>query len=88
MGGEGSMMAANNSLKANRALKNKRKKGSFSYVSTSGEKWIDHKKASPELLAEIKDRILREQKIRRRRVLISTILLIILIFGLMIFLLN
>jgi hypothetical protein len=35
MEGEGSMMAANQSLKAKRTLKNKREKAGFSWVSSS-----------------------------------------------------
>lgn len=88
MGGEGSMMAANNSLKANRALKNKRKKGSFSYVSTSDEKWVDHKTASPELLEEIKNKIIREQKTRRRRVIATTLVIAAIIIGGLIYVMN
>lgn len=88
MGGEGSMMAANNSLKTNRALKNKRKKGSFSFVAASGEKWVDHKTASPELLEEIKNKIVREQKVRRRRVLVTTIIVAGLIISGFIYVMN
>ena len=88
MGGEGSMMAANQSLKANRALKNKRKKAGFSWVSSSTEKWVDHKTASPELLEEIRMKMQRQQKINKRRMILAWVVVVCLIVGGLVYLAN
>lgn len=64
MGGEGSMMAANQSLKTNRAQLRKKDRRKFSLVSTSGEKFIDHKQASPEIIGEIQERFRKRRKKR------------------------
>lgn len=83
MGGEGSMMAAMQSLKNNRALRSKRRKGKLSFVSSIDEKWVDPKKATFEQLMEIRKRVRRERKIRTRKIIALTIvgvLIIILLF--------
>ena len=85
MGGEGSMMAANQSLKSNRALKNKRKKAGFSWVSSSSEKWVDHKTASPELLDEIKKKMQRQQRVTKRRLICAWIVVLAILIGSIIF---
>lgn len=85
MGGEGSMMAANQSLKANRALKNERRKRSFSYVSTSNEKWVDHKTASPELLEEIRKKMRRQQRIQKRRIIAAWIVVLLTVLCIVVF---
>ena len=74
MGGEGSMMAAMQSLKNNRALRNKRKKGKMSFVSSVNEKWVDPKIATFEQLMDIRKRVRRAHKLERRKVIALTIL--------------
>jgi len=79
MGGEGSMLAAIASLKANRALKNKRRKEGFSLVSSTDEKWVDPKQPTFEQLMEIRTRIRKEEKARRRKTIIITLLILIIV---------
>lgn len=62
MGGEGSMMAANNSLKNNRSLLSKRKEKSALGGSYSNVKLADFPKATPEQLNEIKERLHKENR--------------------------
>jgi hypothetical protein len=82
MGGEGSMLAAMASLKANRALKNKRNKKGFSLVSSVDEQWVDPKQPTFEQLMEIRTRIRKEEKARRKKIIMITVLtLIIVITG-------
>jgi len=78
MGGEGSMMAANASLKANRALKNKRKREGFSLVSSTNENWVDPKQPTFEQLMEIRTRVRKEEKARRVKTIILTLIMIVL----------
>ncbi len=87
MGWGGSALAANQIIKNNRAMLKKRTKNKLSFASEN-KKWVDHKTASPELLDEIKNKIIKQEKTRNRRILISTVLVIILIIGSMAFLLN
>lgn len=81
MGGEGSMMAANASLKANRALKNKRKKEGFSLVSSTNERWVDPKQPTFEQLMEIRTRIRKEEKARRRKTIIITVVVLFMVLA-------
>jgi len=77
-------MAANASLKANRALKNKRKKERFSLVSSINENWVDPKQPTFEQLMEIRTRIRQEEKTRRKKTIVFTIVtLIIVILGIL-----
>ena len=63
MGGGGSMMAANQSLKNNKSLLSKRKEKGFGFVSSSKEKTeYDLPNASPQKLEEIRSRLKRENK--------------------------
>ena len=57
MGGEGSMMAANNSLKNNRSLLSKRKEKNSLSGSYSNVKMADFPKATAQELKRIKDPI-------------------------------
>lgn len=66
MGGEGAMMAANQSLKNNRSLVSKRKDRKLSFVSASNKKTeYNLPKATPQKLQEIKLRMQRENRQRR-----------------------
>ena len=77
MGGEGAMMNANQSLKANRKLVGKRKENRFSFVHTSSEKTeYNLPKATPETIRKIKEKIQRENKLRRQKRFILIIILI------------
>ncbi|EAQ38737.1 hypothetical protein MED134_02040 [Dokdonia sp. MED134] len=80
MGFGGAALAANQVMRNNRnLLKQKRKRGDLSFVSTVNEKWVDPKKASFEQLMEIRKRIRRDNKRYRRKVLIVTIIAFILL---------
>jgi hypothetical protein len=75
MGFGGAALAANQVIKNNRnLLKQKRKRGDLSFVSTVNEKWVDPKKASFEQLMEIRKRIRRDNKRYARKVIILTII--------------
>ena len=50
--------------------------------------FVDTKTASPELLEEIRNKIVREQKIRRRRVLVTTLVIAAIIIGALIYVMN
>lgn len=62
MGGEGSMMAANQSLKSNRSLLKKRKEKGALRGSYSNMELKEFPKATPEILKEIRERIQKERK--------------------------
>ncbi len=75
MGFGGAALAANQVIKNNRnLLKQKRKMGDLSFVSTTTEKWEDPKKASFDQLMEIRKRIRRENKRYTRKVIFITII--------------
>lgn len=84
MGGEGSMAAANNSLKNNRNLLKKKRKGSLS-GSYANVELKEFPEATPEQLKEIKERIKREQKLIRKKQIFAMLVIIIALFFLYIF---
>ena len=68
MGGEGAMMQANQSLKANRKLVGKRKENRFSFVHTNTEKTeYNLPKSTPETLRRIQEKMKRENKLRQQK---------------------
>ena len=70
MGGEGSMAAANASLKNNRSLLSKRKEKGALSGSYANVKMKEFPSASPELLFEIKSRIIKENtKLKRKQII-------------------
>lgn len=79
MGGEGSMMAANQSLKTNRnQLKRKERnalEGSYAHIELK-----EFPKATEAQLKEIKERVQRENKLARTKQLILLLIFIIAIF--------
>ncbi len=80
MGGEGSMMAANNSLKNNRNLVAKRKEKKALSGSYANLKLAEFPKATPEELKRIKEKIQRENKLLRiKQIIIVSILLCIIV---------
>ena len=80
MGGEGAMMAANNSLKNNRSLLSKRKEKSVLGGSYSNVKLAEFPKATPEQLQEIKERLYKEN----RKNSIKQIILLVILFLILI----
>jgi hypothetical protein len=89
MGGEGAMMQANQSLKANRKLVGKRKEKRFSFVHTSTEKTeYNLPKATPETLNKIQEKMVRENKLRKqKRVILIGLFTVIIISVLVYFIL-
>ncbi|MEL0643874.1 hypothetical protein V6251_05740 [Olleya sp. Ti.3.14] len=75
MGGEGSMMAANQSLKSNRNMLAKRKEKSFSFVSNSKEKTkYNLPKASDKDIALLRNKLKKEHKVRRVKQIVLLII--------------
>lgn len=80
MGGEGSMAAANASLKNNRSQLSKRKErkaleGSYAHVELK-----DFPKATPEQIKEIKEKIIKQNKTHNVKLLVVfTIFVVVLI---------
>jgi hypothetical protein len=70
----GVAIGANQSLKGNRALLPRKEKGKFSLVSSINENWVDPKQSTPEQLLEIRNKIRKQQRIRRIKVSIATVL--------------
>ena len=81
MGFGGSVAAANQAMKTNRAMLKKRKKGKLSFVSSTDEKWVDPKQPTFEQLMEIRARIRKEEKVRRKKTILITIILLTCIVG-------
>lgn len=68
MAGEGSMMGAIISLRNNKALRNNGKRANWKdYVGTKDVPTEDHIKASPKLLAEIRNRLQAENKRKKKQ---------------------
>lgn len=79
MGGEGSMMAANNSLKNNRSLLSKRKEKKAFEGSYSNIKLKDFPKASKEDLIKIQEKIKTENKQMRKKQYIVFLLVLVIV---------
>lgn len=75
MGGEGSMAAANNSLKNNRNLLKNKRKGSLS-GSYANIELKEFPEATPEQLKEIKEKIIKQNKADKTKQLIVFLILI------------
>lgn len=79
MPGEGSMLQALISLrnnKRNRTSKLER----LENTSNATSEFIDHVQAAPELLESIREKMLAEQKLERKRLIIKVILFLIVFF--------
>ncbi|MAU70712.1 MAG: hypothetical protein CML04_01330 [Pseudozobellia sp.] len=86
MGGEGSMLHAIKSLKANRALlKQKRSKDFKSYIG-DGKTKVQFKKVSEEELAKIKENIRLEARISRNKEILLVIVILLVMGVLLIWL--
>lgn len=81
MGGEGAMMAANNSLKNNRSLLAKRKETKALEGSYSNIQLKEFPKATAEQLKEIRERIQIKNKQNRIRQILATIVILLLIIA-------
>ncbi|GFZ80573.1 hypothetical protein GCM10011531_08340 [Aquaticitalea lipolytica] len=80
MGGEGSMMAANNSLKNNRNLVSKRKEKRSLSGSYTDVKLAKFPEATPELLLEIKLQLKKEKRsLHLKQAILFLIIVIVLI---------
>lgn len=84
----GSVAAANQALKANRAMLGKRKKGKLSFVSSKNERWVDPKQPTFEQLMEIRTRVRKEEKVRRRKTIIITSIALIVVIATIIYALG
>ncbi|MFI1745551.1 hypothetical protein [Thalassobellus sediminis] len=80
MGGEGSMAAANNSLKNNRSLLSKRREKGALSGSYAHLKIKEFPKASPEELNEIKERIQKDARKYRLKLAITSIIFFVTLF--------
>jgi hypothetical protein len=76
MAGEGSMMHAIKSLKNNRALRKNDRNGWKRLIGSKKENWEDPIQASPELLAEIRNRLQAENKATQRKKIVLTTLIL------------
>lgn len=89
MGGEGSMMAANNSLKNNRSMLSKRKGKSLGLITKSNSKTeYNLPKAKPEDIKRLRDKLQQEQRLSRIKSIILFLVIFILLIALLIFLNN
>ncbi|SNS13701.1 hypothetical protein SAMN06265376_10758 [Dokdonia pacifica] len=71
---------AHKAMKANSALLPKRKKQKFSYASSKDETNRFTKKATPEQLQEIRDRIQKEKKQEQKKFILITIVSIVILY--------
>jgi len=86
MGGEGSMMAANQSLKSNRNMLAKRKEKSFSFVTNSTEKTeYNLPEISEASILLLRQKLQKEHKQRRIKQIILLALVIFVMFGTLIY---
>lgn len=76
MAGEGSMMSANTSLKNNRRIKTSRLEKFVNSTSNGYDEFVDPIKATPEQLAEIRQKLQEEnQVILRKKIVLTTSIL-------------
>ncbi|QXP61180.1 hypothetical protein [Olleya sp. HaHaR_3_96] len=82
MGGEGAMMAANQSLKSNRSMLRKRREKSFSFVSNSTEKTAYNlPEISEKDILLLRKKLQKEQKERRiKQVVFLGVVMMVLIY--------
>ncbi len=84
MAGEGSMMHAIKTMQNNKALlKDKRRSSWKNYIGVKSIPTVDHIKASPELLAQIREKFKAERKQKAKEnilYLIITIIALLILF--------
>ncbi|WP_445455311.1 hypothetical protein [Flavobacterium sp. HNIBRBA15423] len=73
MAGEGFMMSANTSLKNNRRNKTSRLEKFVNTTSNGQDEFLDSNKATPEQLAEIRQKLQEENKAILRKKVILTV---------------
>ena len=89
MGGEGSMMAANNSLKNTRSMLSKRKGKSLGLIAKSNYKTeYNLPKAKPEDIKRLRDKLQQEQRLSRIKSIILFLVIFIILIVILIFLNN
>ena len=86
MGGEGSLMSANNSLKNNRSLLSKRKEKKALSGSYSNLKMKDFPEATPQKLRQIKDKISEENKQTTQKQLVFLIAFLLILYLIYVYL--
>lgn len=79
MAGEGFMLSANTSLKNNKRSKKSRLEKFVNTTSNGQSELIDHKTATPEMLAEIREKLQTENKLQLRKKIIKTVIFIAII---------
>lgn len=79
MGGEGSMMAANNSLKNNRNLLSKRKEKQALSGSYSNYKVKEFPAATSEQLEQIREQIQKDNRKSKKKQIVTFIVIILII---------
>lgn len=79
MSGGGAISSMVTSIRNNRRDR-KSKLERLKNTSNNREDFIDHKKASPELLRKIRTRLQEENKVKNKKAIIKTSVLLILIF--------
>jgi hypothetical protein len=72
--------ATNQALKVNRALLGKRKKQKFSYASSKDETNTFTKKATPEQLQKVRDRIQKQKKQEQKKLILITIVALVIVY--------
>ena len=72
--------AANKSMKANKALLGERKKKKFSYATAKDETNQFQKKATPEQLQEIRDRMQKQKKQEQKTFIVITIVVLVIVY--------
>jgi hypothetical protein len=77
MAGEGFMLSANTSLKNNKRSKKSRLEKFVNTTSNGQSELIDHKTATPEMLAEIREKLQTENKLQLRNKIIKTVLFLV-----------
>ena len=83
MGGEGTMMAANNSLKNNRSLLSKRKEKNSLSGSYSNVKMADFPKATAQELKRIKEKMrIENRQARVKQWIVFGILIVVILWVL------
>ncbi|MDB2462522.1 hypothetical protein N9W61_00230 [Algibacter sp.] len=88
MGGEGAMMAANNSLKNNRGLVSKRREKGALEGSYANIELKEFPKATPEQLLEIKQRVKEENRKTRIKTFLLFLVFLLGAIGLFLFILK
>ncbi len=88
MGGEGSMMSANNSLKNNRSLLFKRREKSALGGSYSNLELKDFPKATPEQINAIREKVLKDKERAMEKLIIALLVFFGALFSGLVYLIQ